>query len=131
MADYFNTAWVTDVHAKKIVAQVDLTETLTQLDEVIDGICQVKGVPVASIPVDGTTGYITSTRLIQYSIRWLYVKLFGDYWGSANGLNDIYYEKLQFNVEQLGVEEGKLTYENIISNDPITPTGSIGMAVRY
>ena len=133
MADYINTNWVTDRHCKDLVArqaEADITEMLTIVDGQIDGMCQMKGVPVDSIPVDEDS-YITSTKLIEFARFSLYVELLSAYWGSAHGLNDIYYEKLQFYTGELARAESELTKDNILQNEPLSSSSSIQQVVIY
>ncbi len=130
MADYYNSAWTTDRHVKDIQTNMTITDQLTLLDGAIDGVCQMNGVSVDDIPVDGS-GYITSTKLIDFARFWLYVELLGDYWGSSDGEEDVYYDKLQHYEGQLAKAEGALTNANIMQNSPLANSDQITQVVVY
>ena len=121
---YINTAWITDRHCKDIATRQDITETLTLADSAINAVVQMKGVDVGDIPVDAR-GYLTSTALIDYGRFWVYVELLSNYWGSAHGENDIYYEKLQWYRDELAKTESKLTKDNILNNSPLNQSSFI------
>jgi hypothetical protein len=129
-SDYFNTNWITDVHCKDIATRQTITQTLTNLDEEIEQICQLKGVPVDSIPVDGS-GYISSVQLKEFARMWIYVSLLGDYWGVAHGENDIYYKKMLKYEGRLTAAEADLTSDNILANTPLDSSSFIQQAVIY
>ena len=113
---YYNTSDVTDFHVADIVERETITAQITQLDNEIENICIAKGVSVSEIPVDDD-GYITSPTLITYARFWLYHTLLSDYWGGANGENDIYYEKLKYYESQMVSAKQSLTAANILNTD--------------
>ena len=127
---YINTVWITDIHCKDLATRQDIAEILVLADLNIEGIVQVKGVSPSDIPVDGS-GYLTSSALITYARFYMYVELLSAYWGSAHGLNDIYYEKLQYFRDELAKAENGLTTDNILGNDPLSQSSFIQQVPIY